>query len=140
VHRLSFYCLSAILISGSFIPTPAQAEVPAPGNWTLLYDWGCDGSYGSTKMIVRDNRSWAIDEGYNGAWIREAGMFMFTFAGSKTTYAGNIASKSITGINTTFQGLKGCFYMLQEGVPGSSIPKRGVGRAETRDAQGRIRK
>ena len=36
---------------------------------------------------------------------------------SETTYSGNLASKSITGISTTFSGLTGSFYMLQAGVP-----------------------
>ena len=59
---------------------------------------------------------------------------MFTFNDLETTYAGNLASKSITGISTTFSGLNGCFYMLQEGVPTTFVAARAAGKA---DAQGR---
>jgi hypothetical protein len=140
MYRLSSCILSAIFISSSLIPTSVQADVPVPGNWALLYDWGCDGSYGLTKMTVKSNRTWVTDEGYGGLWVREAGMFMFNFARSKTAYSGNIASKSITGINTTFQGLKGCFFMLQEGGPKIFTTNRVNGKSEIRDSQGRIRK
>jgi len=30
--------------------------------------------------------------------------------------AGNLADKSVTGINTTFNGLNGTFYMLEQGA------------------------
>jgi hypothetical protein len=56
-------------------------------------------------------------EGLSGLWVQIAGMFVFTFNNSETIYAGNLASKSITGVSTTFSGLNGCFYMLQQGVP-----------------------
>lgn len=86
------------------------------GDWTLFYDWDCDGTYSSVAMKVNAGGTWSIP-GYTGLWIQVAGMFMFTFNGLETTYAGNLASKSITGISTTFTGLNGCFYMLQKGVP-----------------------
>jgi hypothetical protein len=140
MNRLSSCFLSVIIIGSSVISAPAQADVAIPGNWTLLYDWNCDGSYGWTKMVVRSNQTWTIDEGYGGLWVREAGMLLFSFSSSKTTYGGNFASKSITGINTTFQGLKGCFYMLKEGVPHPLKIDRGSVRTETRDSQGRIKK
>jgi len=87
------------------------------GDWTLFYDWSCDGSYSKTTMKVNNNGTWNNGEGASGLWVQVAGMFMFTFNGSETTYAGNLASKSITGISTTFGGLNGCFYLLQKGVP-----------------------
>lgn len=88
------------------------------GNWTLFYDWSCDGSYSKSTINVNANGTWS-GGGYTGLWVQVAGMFLYTFNNSETTYAGNLASKSITGIMTTFSGLKGCFYMLQEGVPTS---------------------
>ncbi|PWW81533.1 MULTISPECIES: hypothetical protein [Prosthecochloris] len=87
------------------------------GDWTLFYDWGCDGSYSKTSMTVNSDGTWTNGEGYNGPWVQIAGMFMFTFNNSETTYAGNLASKSITGISSSFSGSNGCFYMLQSGVP-----------------------
>jgi hypothetical protein len=88
-----------------------------PGNWTLYYDWGCDGSYSSTSMTVAPGGTWTNGEGFNGPWVQAAGMVTFQFNGSKTTYSGNLASKSVTGIMSNFGGLNGCFYMLQAGVP-----------------------
>jgi hypothetical protein len=87
------------------------------GTWTLFYDWGCDGRYSSTRMTVDNNGTWTNGEGLSGLWVQIAGMFVFTFNNSETIYAGNLASKSITGVSTTFSGLNGCFYMLQQGVP-----------------------
>lgn len=94
------------------------------GNWTLFYNWDCDGSYSKTSMTANAGGNWTNREGHSGPWVQIAGMFMFTFNNSETTYAGNWASKSITGISTTFSGLKGCFYMLQKGVPTSFSAER----------------
>lgn len=94
-----------------------------PGNWTLFYDWGCDGGYSRLNMSVNADGSWTAP-GFTGTWVQVAGMFMFTFNNSDTTYAGNLANQSITGISTTFGGLNGCFYMLQEGVPTSFVAER----------------
>ena len=65
-------------------------------------------------------------------WVQIAGMFMFTFNNSDTTYAGNLASKSITGISTTFSGLNGCFYMLQAGVPTTFVEERAKGKVDSK--------
>jgi hypothetical protein len=94
----------------------AQA-VPVTGNWTLYYDWDCDGSYNSVSIIVNAGGTFTTGSGYSGLWVQEAGMLLLTINNSETTYAGNLASRSITGISTTFAGLNGCFYMLQAGVP-----------------------
>jgi hypothetical protein len=103
------------------------------GNWTLFYDWNCDGTYSKATMTVNSDGTWSSSEGYKGLWVQLAGMFMFTF-NSETTYAGNLASKSITGISTTFSGLNGCFYMLQAGVPTSFLEERA---ASKKDSKGR---
>jgi hypothetical protein len=107
--------------------------MPIPGNWTLFYDWDCDGGYGTASMVVNGDGTWT-GGGYDGLWVAVAGMFMFTFNGSETTYAGNLASQSITGISTTFAGLNGCFYMLQQGVPTTFALARAAGK---RDAAGK---
>jgi hypothetical protein len=103
-----------------------------PGNWSLFYDWGCGGSYGSTPMTIDGNGTWTNGEGYNGAWAESAGMLLFQFANSQTTYGGNVASGSITGIQSTFAGLSGCFYMLHESAP-TALEER---RAEAADSSG----
>jgi hypothetical protein len=95
-----------------------------PGNWTLFYDWDCDGTYSTAPMTINNDGTFAV-EGYSGQWVESAGMIEFKFnAPSTTTYAGNLASKSVTGISATFEGLNGCFYMLQEGVPTTFVAER----------------
>jgi hypothetical protein len=97
----------------------------------LFYDWGCDGGYGSTAMTVNADGTWSNGEGFSGLWVEAAGMFLFKFNDISTTYAGNLASQSVTGISTTFSGLTGCFYMLQEGVPTAFAEARAIGKADT---------
>ena len=94
-----------------------MAAVSIVGNWTLHYDWGSDGTYSTSPMTVAAGGTWS-GGGYTGRWIQEEGMFMFTFNNSETTYAGNKASGSITGVMTTFLngGLEGSFYMLKTGA------------------------
>jgi len=94
------------------------------GNWTLFYDWNSDGSYSKTTMTVNAGGDFTDGEGHSGKWVQIAGMFIFTFNNSETTYSGNWTSKSITGISTTFGGLNGSFYMLQAGVPTSFDSER----------------
>jgi hypothetical protein len=106
--------------------------MPLPGNWTLNYDWGCDGSYGSTPMTINASGTWSNGEGYTGLWVHAAGELLFKFDNSQTTYAGNHASKSVTGISTTFGGLTGCFYLLQEGAPTEfAATKRAEGKSDS---------
>jgi hypothetical protein len=104
--------------------------VAMEGTWTLFYDWDCDGSYSSASMTLSANGTWTSSEGYSGPWVQVGGMFIFTFDSSKTTYAGNVASKSVTGVMTTFSGLNGCFYMLQQGVPTAFAAQRAAGKAD----------
>jgi hypothetical protein len=67
-------------------------------------------------MTIESNNSWTNGQGYSGTWVQVAGVLTFQFNNSKTTYSGNLADKSVTGINTTFGGLNGSFYMLEAGA------------------------
>lgn len=87
-----------------------------PGSWTLFYDWSSTGTYASTSMTIAANNTFTTGQGGSGTWVQVAGMLTFQFNNSKTTYSGNLADKSVTGINTTFGGLNGSFYMLEEGA------------------------
>jgi hypothetical protein len=87
-----------------------------PGSWTLYYDWNSTGTYASTSMTIAANGTWHNGQNFNGVWVQVAGILTFQFNNSKTTYSGNIADKSVTGINTTFGGLNGSFYMLEAGA------------------------
>lgn len=101
-----------------------------PGAWTLHYDWGCDGSYSTTSMVVNAGGTWTNGEGAAGSWVQAAGMIMFHFNGSKTTYSGNLSSKSATGIQSTFAGTQGCFYMIQSGTPTTLAAGRARGKPD----------
>jgi hypothetical protein len=105
--------------------------MPVPGNWTLFYDWSCAGSYGSTSMTINANGTWTNGQGYSGVWVQAAGMLTFKFNNSNTTYSGNLASKSVTGIQSTFAGLNGCFYMLEAGVPTAHAELAAKGKADS---------
>ena len=50
-------------------------------------------------------------------------MLEFQFDNAKTTYAGNLADLSVTGIQSTFTGLAGCFYMLEQAAPTALIER-----------------
>jgi hypothetical protein len=50
--------------------------MPVPGDWTLFYDWDCDGSYSKTTMTVNTNGTWTNGEGASGLWVQTAGIFM----------------------------------------------------------------
>lgn len=101
------------------------------GNWTLFYDWDCTGNYGSTSMSINANGTWTNGQGYSGQWAQAAGMLMFKFNNINTTYCGNLASRSVTGIQSTFGGLNGCFYMLQAGVPTAFAEERGKHKSDS---------
>jgi hypothetical protein len=91
-----------------------ETTMAVPGNWMLYYDWNSTGHYGSTSMTISANGTWSNGQGYKGTWINVAGILMFVFNNSKTTYAGNLADLSVTGIMSTFGGLSGSFYMLEQ--------------------------
>ena len=99
------------------------------GEWTLFYDWNCDGSYSTGPITLNPNGTFTQGT-YTGTWVQVAGMLTFQFKGSSTTYSGNWASKSITGIMSTFSGLNGCYYMLQSGAPQSFEAKQVAGKLD----------
>jgi hypothetical protein len=65
-------------------------------------------------MNLAANNTFTDGQGHSGTWIHGAGMLTFQFNNLKTTYSGNLADRSVTGISTTFGGLNGSFYMLEE--------------------------
>ena len=108
-----------------------------PGTWTLFYDWTCVGTYSSATLTLNADGTFTSGAGHSGFWAQEAGMYVHTYNNSETIYAGNLASKSITGIITTWiptvinpVTLTGCFYMLQEGVPTAFAEERLAGQRD----------
>lgn len=82
-------------------------------------------------MTLNANGTWSSGQGYSGQWVQVAGLLIFKFNNGNTTYAGNLADRSITGIQSTFAGLNGCFYMLQSGVLTTFAEERGKHKADS---------
>ena len=128
---------------------PVKAPISIPGNWTLYYDWGCTGSYAAVGMTLNSNGTytipsqnlsgnWAVISGTSSASSGAAGTLMFDFNTFKTAYAGVLASKTVTGTQSSFGGGNGCFTMVAAGgpslLPETEIDQRAPGKPE--DAAG----
>ncbi len=87
-------------------------------------------------MTINANNTWTNGQGYHGSWVQVAGILTFQFDNSKTTYSGNLADKSVTGINTTFGGLNGSFYMLEAGALAARVEERAHAIADTSGKKG----
>lgn len=85
------------------------------GQWTLHYDWGCDGSYTQAGITFNNNGTFT-SESYTGTWLQRDGMILFQYPSpSKTTYGGNFAGNAMVGMMSTFAGLNGCWYAIRVG-------------------------
>ena len=82
-------------------------------------------------MTINANGTWTNGQGYSGVWVQVAGMLTFKFNNSSTTYSGNLASKSVTCIQSTFTGTNGCFFMLQAGAPMAAAEAHEKGKADS---------
>lgn len=102
------------------------------GDWTLYYDWGCDGTYSSTTITLNTDRTFSTGEGSAGKWALIAGIVTFQFDTVKTTYSGTRASRAVTGVSSVFNGLNGCFNMIQ----GVSLAPHAAVKQEVRSATG----
>ncbi len=125
MKRMNLAFVFAALLSLAPLAKPASL----PGNWTLHYDWNCTGSYGTLAMTLASNGTWsggglsgnwAVTGGTPGTTSSDAGILMFDFSTAKTAYAGVLSSKTVTGTQSTFAGLNGCFFMEAAGGPTSS--------------------
>ncbi|MBV9155163.1 MAG: hypothetical protein JO097_02810 [Acidobacteriaceae bacterium] len=112
---------------------PLAKPASIPGNWTLHYDWNCTGSYGTLAMSLASggtwsggglSGNWAVIGGTPGTTSSDAGMLTFNFSSAKTVYSGVLASKTVTGTQSTFGGLNGCFFMEAAGAPSSSVSEQ----------------
>lgn len=109
--------MNGVPVAAGTDDVPSATAQAVAGSWTLSFDWGCDGSYSTTSFTAAANGTWSSGGGYTGLWVSVAGMLTYTFDDSETTYSGVMAAKSVTGIQTTFTGTNGCFYLLQSGTP-----------------------
>lgn len=101
-------------------PTKAAAAAVQPtatsivGTWTLYYDWYCDGSYSHTPLTFYSNGTWRAGTGTHGRWDFVENTLLRNYDGSQTVYSGYAASRSATGVMTTFRtGANGCFFLAK---------------------------
>lgn len=87
-----------------------------PGNWTLHFDWGCGGTYGTAPITFNANGTFSSAP-YSGHWSSHDGQILFHFdGGGQATYGGAVVDSAMVGISTTFGGLNGCWYALKGGT------------------------
>lgn len=101
------------------IRAPQVGVQAVPGDWTLGYDWNCDGTYGSGTLTLNQDGTFVNDTAKTGVWFVIGGMLIFKYDGLNTTYGGILASEAVTGIAASFsitRGL-GCFYMRKATLP-----------------------
>jgi hypothetical protein len=91
-----------------------MTDVAIGGQWTLHYDWGCDGSYSQVGITFNNNGTFNIPN-YIGKWVQNDGMILFQFDTVKTTYGGNLAGNAMVGMMSTFGGTNGCWYAIRVG-------------------------
>jgi hypothetical protein len=88
-----------------------------PGTWQFFFSWGCNGNYVGEGITFNGDGTWSSTEGFNGRWDELNGEFILNIAGYATVYAGNVEGNAGVGIQTTFAGDNGCFYMIRESPP-----------------------
>jgi hypothetical protein len=93
------------------------------GKWTLHFDWNCDGSYSQVDITFDNNGNFSTSEGLTGKWVQVEGMILWQYA-NKCTYGGNVAGNAMTGLMSTFAGLKGCWYAIKAGATTKLVAER----------------
>ena len=88
-----------------------------PGEWTLHFDWDCNGSYNSTDINFNSNGTFQSGR-YTGTWYQVEGMIIWSFDDSPVCYAGNIAGSAISGLMSTFEKSEktGCWYAVRDDI------------------------
>ncbi len=87
-----------------------------PGTWTLHFDWGCGGNYGTAPITFNANGTFASAP-YTGKWSSHDGQIVFRFdQPQNAVYGGSAVDSAMVGISTTFGGINGCWYALKSGA------------------------
>jgi hypothetical protein len=92
--------------------------------WVLHYDWNCDGSYSQVDITFNANGTFSLPPSSTGKWVQVEGMILWQFDNLKTTYGGNVAGSAMTGLMSTFGGLKGCWYAIKAGATTMTAKER----------------
>ena len=105
----------AVRNTGVTVQRPANSLTNIAGTWTVYYDWGCNGGYGSANLTFNNNGTFSSGS-YTGNWNSLEGNAIWQYdTTNKTTYEGNVAGEAMVGLMSTFSGLEGCWYALQSG-------------------------
>lgn len=87
------------------------------GKWTFHYSWGCNGTYFQDEVTFKADGTFADSQGHGGNWSEDPGMMELQYTPPiRTTYAGNVQGNAMVGISSTFEGFKGCWYAIKEGI------------------------
>jgi hypothetical protein len=88
----------------------------AVGNWTLHFNWGCGGSYGTSPMTFNADGTMTVAP-YTGKWSESSGKIVWKFDQLfNSVYCGDEISNVMLGISSTFAGSNGCWYALRVGT------------------------
>src|SRR5213592_4411793 len=69
-----------------------MVDVTIVGQWTLYYDWGCDGTYGKAGITFNNDGTFTVTEDSEtnvGKWAQNDGMILWQYDTIKTIYGGN---------------------------------------------------
>lgn len=79
------------------------------GEWTLFYDWGCDGGVGSTTITFYDNFTFVSGSGSGGTWTLSGDEIIWTYSNG-TEYTGTIDGPTMEGTMVSYTGTPGCWW------------------------------
>ncbi|MDW6002757.1 hypothetical protein [Vibrio mangrovi] len=87
------------------------SAVTTDGTYTLYYDWNCNGGYSSTSVTLSVDGTFTAGS-YSGNWVENNQTLTLTYS-SGTYYTGYHTSEAVVGVQRSYNGLDGCFYMLK---------------------------
>jgi hypothetical protein len=96
------------------------------GAWTLNYDWGCTGNYSQVPMMLNGDGTLTVLSSETGEWVENDGKIMWRFDTGPAVYSGDIIGPAMVGINSTFQGLNGCWYAVAGGSSAMTAKTHGA--------------
>ncbi len=90
------------------------------GTWTLHYSWdtGSPGPRRYTTNLITFNADGTFTGPSAGRWMLRDGTLMLSFNSGPAKYGGSLVGPVGTGEMSTFGGLNGCWYLVQQGTVG----------------------
>jgi hypothetical protein len=94
--------------------TSAWSVAAVVGEWTLHYDWDCDGDPGLTTItFVGDGTFQNSDGATVGTWVQSGTHVSFVYYGATASYDGTIAGNSMSGTMSSAGGMTGCWTAVR---------------------------